>query len=396
MSAAGYPGGRGNPAGAAYNCRRVAVRRGRRAGRSTLALPGEVTCQRAPMCTPIQLCEQMLPGVSRTFALLIPELPGPLRDEVGCAYLLCRIADTVEDVEHVPIEHRLRAFDALAAAFHETPRERRLRELASLTSGWALDADHRRLMDEAAAVFAAFDSFPEADRAVIRECVLEMIGGMRQTVCGGSSDAGPMSLGGMDDLERYCYYVAGVVGRMLTRLYWRHVYGGAAEPPASLIEQGIEFGLGLQMTNVLKDQRADLNRGVSYMPRDLAAALGVDADSLLDGVMPATMRHWLVAYALKWLDAAFRYAITWPPGATGIRTFCLGALFMAVRTLGVVVAAPARLDATEAPKITRSDVDEIMARSRCDAGNDVALRAWYDEERARLCRLLPPLADAGP
>ncbi|MGB9624533.1 MAG: squalene/phytoene synthase family protein, partial [Phycisphaerae bacterium] len=255
------------------------------------------------MCTPIQLCEQMLPGVSRTFAVLIPELPVPLREEVGCAYLLCRIADTVEDAEHVPIERRLRAFDALAAAFHEMPREARLGELASLTGGWALDADHRRLMDEAAAVFAAFDSFPEADRAVIRECVLEMIGGMRQTLCGGASDGGPMSLGGMDDLERYCYYVAGVVGRMLTRLYWRHVYGGDAEPPPSLIEQGIEFGLGLQMTNVLKDQRADLSRGVSYMPRDLAATLGVDADSLLDGTMPAPMRHWLVAYALKWLDA---------------------------------------------------------------------------------------------
>ncbi|MGB9626741.1 MAG: hypothetical protein ACPMAQ_17955, partial [Phycisphaerae bacterium] len=74
----------------------------------------------------------------------------------------------------------------------------------------------------------------------------------------------------------------------------------------------------------------------------------------------------------------------------------LGALFMAVRTLGVVVAAPARLDATETPKITRQDVDEIMTRSRRDAGDDAALQAWYDEERARLCRLLPSPADAGP
>ena len=39
----------------------------------------------------------ILQGVSRTFALTIPQLPGPLRDVVGNAYLLCRITDTIED-----------------------------------------------------------------------------------------------------------------------------------------------------------------------------------------------------------------------------------------------------------------------------------------------------------
>ena len=41
--------------------------------------------------------EQLLPGVSRTFALTIPQLPEPLREVVTNAYLLCRIADTIED-----------------------------------------------------------------------------------------------------------------------------------------------------------------------------------------------------------------------------------------------------------------------------------------------------------
>ena len=38
-----------------------------------------------------------LPKVSRTFALTIPQLPAPLRSTVSNAYLLCRIADTIED-----------------------------------------------------------------------------------------------------------------------------------------------------------------------------------------------------------------------------------------------------------------------------------------------------------
>ena len=41
--------------------------------------------------------DQILPHVSRTFALTIPQLPPALRIAVTNAYLLCRIADTIED-----------------------------------------------------------------------------------------------------------------------------------------------------------------------------------------------------------------------------------------------------------------------------------------------------------
>src|SRR5580698_5675618 len=41
--------------------------------------------------------DHILPYVSRTFALTIPQLPLGLRTAVSCAYLLCRIADTIED-----------------------------------------------------------------------------------------------------------------------------------------------------------------------------------------------------------------------------------------------------------------------------------------------------------
>ena len=43
------------------------------------------------------LQDRLLPGVSRTFALTIPQLPQDLRPIVTNAYLLCRTADTIED-----------------------------------------------------------------------------------------------------------------------------------------------------------------------------------------------------------------------------------------------------------------------------------------------------------
>jgi farnesyl-diphosphate farnesyltransferase len=337
------------------------------------------------MTTPAQRCDELLPGVSRTFALLIPELPESLRTPVCCAYLLCRIADTVEDAADVPLETRLAAFDRLTDAYRTGDR-RGLSALPGLAAGWPLDAHHRSLMDETTTVFAAFDALAAHEQAAIADCVLEMIEGMRETVIAGA--ASKAMLHEVADLERYCYYVAGVVGRMLTRLFWRHVHGEAAEPPADLVRQGIDFGLGLQLTNVLKDHRADLARGVSFMPDALASALNVGADSMLDGPLPAPIRQWLVARTARWLDTAFAYATIWPPEATGIRVFCLGALFMAVRTLVVVLTSEGRLDATENPKITRQDVVEIMARSRRDAADDDALRAWYAEEQRRLASRL--------
>jgi len=59
--------------------------------------------------------EELLEGVSRTFALTIPQLPGGLREAVANAYLLCRIADTIEDDPGLDAETK----DGFHAAFLE-------------------------------------------------------------------------------------------------------------------------------------------------------------------------------------------------------------------------------------------------------------------------------------
>jgi hypothetical protein len=50
----------------------------------------------------VAFCRHMLPRTSRTFALNVPLLPRPLDDVVAMAYLLCRVADTIEDEAAVP------------------------------------------------------------------------------------------------------------------------------------------------------------------------------------------------------------------------------------------------------------------------------------------------------
>src|SRR5438270_5262330 len=55
------------------------------------------TVSMASAISDAQYQDQVLPHVSRTFALTIPQLPEALRVPVTNAYLLCRIADTIED-----------------------------------------------------------------------------------------------------------------------------------------------------------------------------------------------------------------------------------------------------------------------------------------------------------
>ena len=49
-----------------------------------------------------EFCNDMLPRVSRTFAICIRLLPPDLEHSVLIAYLLCRVADTIEDSTQLP------------------------------------------------------------------------------------------------------------------------------------------------------------------------------------------------------------------------------------------------------------------------------------------------------
>ena len=49
---------------------------------------------------------KILTGVSRTFAFTIPQLPDGLRSHITNAYLLCRIADTIEDDADLSAEQK--------------------------------------------------------------------------------------------------------------------------------------------------------------------------------------------------------------------------------------------------------------------------------------------------
>ena len=83
----------------------------------------------------------------------------------------------------------------------------------------------------------------------------------------------------MSDLDSYCYYVAGVVGEMLTELFCGYSPAVAAAAGA-LRDLAPSFGQGLQMTNILKDFWEDRSRGACWLPQEVFARHGVDLAQL--------------------------------------------------------------------------------------------------------------------
>ena len=74
------------------------------------------------------------------------------------------------------------------------------------------------------------------------------------------------------DLETYCYRVAGVVGLIMC-----HVFGMRDERVQS---RAVAMGNAMQLTNILRDVREDLDRGRLYLPQEDLARFGVTEESL--------------------------------------------------------------------------------------------------------------------
>jgi farnesyl-diphosphate farnesyltransferase len=318
--------------------------------------------------------DQILPDVSRTFALTIPQLPAALRISVTNAYLLCRIADTIEDEPALspPETHAyMQRFMAVLAGRGDPQTlgvelEQRLSE-RTLPTERDLVSNMQRVINVTAAL-------SEPQRVAIHRCVELMCYGMPRF----QATASLRGLPRLTDLDDYCYYVAGVVGDMLTDLFCEYS-PAIARRRAGLQDLAVSFAQGLQMTNILKDVWEDRSRGACWLPQEVFARHGVDLARLApepyDPRFAAGMRE-LVAVAHAHLRNALEYTLLIPGKEAGIRRFCLWAIGLAVLTLQKINRNP-EFTAGVQVKVSRRAV--AMTRSLTDIArrNDWMLRRLF-------------------
>jgi farnesyl-diphosphate farnesyltransferase len=318
--------------------------------------------------------DEILPHVSRTFALTIPQLPPALATPVTSAYLLCRIADTIEDEPALSPPETLaflQRFSSLVSG--EGDASELARDLVQRLSERTLPTE-RDLVAHMDRVMRVTESLGKAQRAAIQRCVQLMCYGMPRFQFNESL----RGLAKSTDLDDYCYYVAGVVGEMLTDLFCDYS-PEINRNRAALSSLAASFAQGLQMTNILKDVWEDRSRGACWLPQEVFTRYGVDLAQVTKENQDARYARAiveLVGVAHAHLRNALDYTLLIPAKETGIRRFCLWAIGLAILTLRKVAMSPG-FTAGSQVKVSHAAVRTTVALTNASVRSNWMLRRLF-------------------
>ena len=328
-----------------------------------------------------ELQATLLEGVSRTFALTIPQLPATLYPAVANAYLLCRIVDTIEDEVSLNASQKKHFCDSFIQVVNTGQDAQAFAsELAPLLSEQTIPAEHQ-LIHLIPRVIGITHSLDTAQIEALACCVETMAKGMPmyQSI---DLHAGLKTMKDMDD---YCYYVAGCVGEMLAKLFC-HYSPDIAIHKDQLLTLSVSFGQGLQMTNILKDIWDDAKRGVCWLPQDIFDETGFNLAELStttnDARFQKGLEH-LISIAQGHLQNALTYTQLIPSHETGIRNFCLWALGMAILTLKKI-KQNLSFNESQQVKITRNSVKATIIASRISVRSNWLLSLLFNQTSKEL------------
>jgi farnesyl-diphosphate farnesyltransferase len=305
-----------------------------------------------------QWARDILPSVSRTFALSIRFLPGTLGRAVMTAYLLCRIADTIEDDGAAGAARKADLFDAFRRALEDEAAANAFPGLAQDITG---DRAHVDLVRHTDLVCLLLRSLPPRTRERVVHWVAEMVTGMKKFV---ALYPNGIRIQTLAEYREYCYYVAGTVGCMLTELWREHAPSVGEREYAQLWERCQKFGEALQTVNILKDIAWDAeHENAIYIPARSLAEYGSSHDTLLSAAHLEGNRAAVASFIeLAWrdLDEALEYLYRVPRRALAIRAFCVLPLLYAYATLRDLSASRSMLRAGGSVKISRGEVRSLM------------------------------------
>ncbi len=313
----------------------------------------------------------LLRDVSRSFYLTLRVLPSAIRAQIGLAYLLARATDTIADTVVVPVEERLNALGRLrdcilGALGRELDLVRFAR--AEAAPGAATAAEHA-LLGRIGETLAVLATFPPGDQQLIRAVLNTIISGqaldLRRFTSVASVPNSPRKVIALQtdaELDDYTYRVAGCVGEFWTKICRAHLFPTAPLDYASLLTNGVRFGKGLQLVNILRDLPRDLREGRCYLPQEWLATHGLTPESLLDPANLPRFRPFYANYmqmAETYLADGWAYTNALPRAEARLRLACAWPVLIGMKTLSRLSAGNV-LDPSQRIKISRGDVRQLM------------------------------------
>jgi len=339
-----------------------------------------------------QYCVDMLPRVSRTFAPTIRMLPKGLSLQVTVAYLLCRIADTVEDSAALSIDDKKHMLDSYAEIFRNLDNEAEyINYFMSMVPRLPQQCPDDELVYNLQTVHEVFGTFSPIMRHHISRWVIEMSQGMGKYAQSALKKRFTF-LDTMNELDEYTYYVAGTVGYLLTELF--SYYSNRITPAIKSKLEGLaeSFGKGLQLVNIIRDMKNDLVRGQSYIPEELLLKYNLDRESIFreeNSEQAEALFNELIKNAVNHLDNALAYILHIPKDERRIRLFCMLPLFWAMRTLQTIQENTLGLLKNDKIKIPRKIIRNEYYLALFTVFSDRLMRWHYQSIRNRFSLILP-------
>jgi phytoene synthase len=196
-----------------------------------------------------RICREIARREAKNFYYSFVALPEAKRNAICAVYAFMRHADDLSDDEALPLAERRIRMETWLAAWHRA-------EAGEPTED------------------PVFIALADAQRSFQIPAAL-----LDQLVHGTSMDLHrPQAAGDLDtyetfqDLYRYCYYVASVVGLVCIRIF------GYTDQRAEKLAE--ETGIAFQLTNILRDVKEDAERRRVYLPLEDLRAQGLSIEDL--------------------------------------------------------------------------------------------------------------------
>ncbi|XP_032188134.1 squalene synthase isoform X1 [Mustela erminea] len=205
-------------------------------------------CPQDSLSSSLKTCYKYLNQTSRSFAAVIEALDGEMRHAVCIFYLVLRALDTLEDDMTISIEKKV----PLLHNFHSYLYEPDWRYMESKEKD-------RQVLEDFPTISLEFRNLAEKYQTVIVDICQKMGFGMAEFL--------DKHVTSEQEWDKYCHYVAGLVGIGLSRLF------SASELEDPLVGEDTEcansMGLFLQKTNIIRDYLEDHREGREFWPQEV-------------------------------------------------------------------------------------------------------------------------------
>jgi len=325
-----------------------------------------------------EYCQKILPLVSRTFSLNIEQLEGDIFKAVLLGYLLFRIADTFEDTIYQDEREKIADLRDFSEIFKgDKDLSHRLKLYESLKFRWKESSNEKNLIEDGHIVLRCYFDLRDTYRKIIDPLIVKTSEGMSEFQKRKlQSNRKTFQLADMKELEEYCYYVAGVVGVMLTKIFCHRE--SIKKQKSELEKFQIHFGIALQLINIIKDYQKDIVRGWCYIPNSITKEYRIEIDTIetLSIKQRQGIINSMIPFIVTYLDSTLEYIQLLPLEERPIRMFCIIPFVLGYRTLSKIVLM-------EGNKISRQEVTDIIHKSDTYAQSNSLLEEDYLKIRER-------------